>query len=76
MSERKSPLRSARSRERSSINDYSYASHGADLENDNGSDTNTNNILDNLNLNNSREMASNLISQQVDITTSTFKSFV
>lgn len=54
-SERKSPMRSARSRERSSLNDYSYANNSVDIGEDNGSDNNTNNILENLNLNSSRE---------------------
>lgn len=68
----KSPLRSTRSRERSSLNDYSYASNGVDLENDNNSEGNTNNILENLNLNSSRENSTNL---QTTPPNTTVKSF-
>ena len=55
-SERKSPTRSSRSRERSSLNDYSYGNNSVDMGEDINSDNNiTNNILENLNLNSSRE---------------------
>lgn len=74
-SERKSPMRSARSRERSSLNDYSYANNSVDMGEDNNSDNNnnTNNILENLNLNSSRENSNNI---QSTPPANGFKSFM